>query len=77
MWFYLTFNMRACIKPTSDPGLHVADLLLQCQWSLCWPAPRGDPLQTQEKTGLMVLIRWPLNHLWAVFYKRLIIIHFK
>lgn len=77
MWFYLTFNMRACIKPTSDPGLHVADLLLQCQWSLCWPAPLGDPLQTQEKTGLMVLIRWPLNHLWAVFYKRLIIIHFK
>lgn len=55
--------------------LHITDLLLQCQWSLCWQAPHDDTLQTLEKTGLTVLIRWLLNHLWAVFLERLIIIY--
>lgn len=63
-WFQI--QLECICQPQIWASLHVADLLLQCQLSLCWPAPRGDPLQTQERTGLTVLIRWLLNHLWAV-----------
>jgi len=60
-----------------EPWLHFADLLLQCQWSLCWPAPRDDPRQRQEKTGWTALIRWLPSHLWAVFKETLINIQTK
>lgn len=61
----------ACARPycKQDPSPHKAYPPSRCRWCLCSRPPRGGPLQTQERTELMVLNRLPPSRLWAVSFQ--------